>query len=785
MQPFRSDNSADPCHESWPQANSMKKLLIIMMILLKCIMTQPQANFTVTTATLSEARWDIAAAALGDLVFCGGGPNGPGQPCDHVEICNVTRGSWATATLSSSRSELAAASAGNVVLFGGGRTLTEDSNTVDVYNVASNTWQVVTLSQARYGLAATSVGNIILFGGGYNAMFSFMSNVVDIYNVTSNMWTNASLSQARYYLSATSVANRYALFAGGINNTGSSNVVDIYDVEKETWSTATLSQARFYIAAASLSNWAFFGGGQDSNYGYSNVDVFDSTTLSWNTMNLNRTRSHAAAAAAVDIVAFGGGADYGVLLSSVEIFNVTSNSWTTSANLSDAEFGLAAVSSTNRILFAGGTNGIFAFNFVDIFEVTTASSSTPPSVSSTPSLPSPTSQQQMPSSPSSFVPSNTLAPSSSALTPSPTTVSTPPQSFIPSNNIGTLTPSGPSASVGLIVGLTLGIGVVIIGLILAVLFVLKKRQKKQMSGTTAEPSATSAQDDDQTTTNYFPISQKGLTKSLNQIASKDRFIDFKELKLSTEIGKGAYGVVMLGTWRSTRVAVKLCKNVQNQNEFVKEALLMTDLRPHPNLVQMLGVSVNGNFPAIVMEFCPGGSLDKFLANKNNSLSRKEQFKLVKGIAAGMLHLHLSNIVHRDLAARNVLLGEGNVPKLSDFGMSRVMSLGEDEQHTQNTFGPIRWMAPESFKNPVVYSKMSDVWSFGIVVYEIVSRQIPHQHEDTIDLAVQIRDKGKTPIIPEDCDPLLKKLMLACWQFDPRQRPTFEQIVKMIEAEDDN
>jgi hypothetical protein len=86
MQPFRSDNSADPCHESWPQANSMKKLLIIMMILLKCIMTQPQANFTVTTATLSEARWDIAAASLGDLVFFGGGTNGTGQPCDQVYI---------------------------------------------------------------------------------------------------------------------------------------------------------------------------------------------------------------------------------------------------------------------------------------------------------------------------------------------------------------------------------------------------------------------------------------------------------------------------------------------------------------------------------------------------------------------------------------------------------------------------------------------------------------------------------------------------------------------------
>lgn len=79
----------------------------------------------------------------------------------------------------------------------------------------------------------------------------------------------------------------------------------------------------------------------------------------------------------------------------------------------------------------------------------------------------------------------------------------------------------------------------------------------------------------------------------------------------------------------------------------------SDLRPHPNVVQVLGVSVNGTYPAIVMEFCPGGSLDKFLANKE--LSVKEQYKLIKGIAAGMLHLHSSNIIHRDLAARNVLV----------------------------------------------------------------------------------------------------------------------------------
>jgi serine/threonine protein kinase len=85
---------------------------------------------------------------------------------------------------------------------------------------------------------------------------------------------------------------------------------------------------------------------------------------------------------------------------------------------------------------------------------------------------------------------------------------------------------------------------------------------------------------------------------------------------------------------------------------------------------------------------------------------------VKGIAAGMLHLHNHNIIHRDLAARNILLSGTGDPKISDFGMSRILQK-EEEGKTKTNIGPIRWMAPESLANQT-YSKKSDVWSFGIV-----------------------------------------------------------------------
>jgi hypothetical protein len=143
------------------------------------------------TATLSKARFLLAATATGELVFFGGGS-------DLVDIYNVASGSWSTATLSVRRQALAAASAGNLAFFagGGGYSLT-NSNRVDIYNISKRNWSTAKLSQRRQSLAATSVRNLVLFGGGCAWSSSGTSNVVDIYDVTSNTWTTAKLSQAR------------------------------------------------------------------------------------------------------------------------------------------------------------------------------------------------------------------------------------------------------------------------------------------------------------------------------------------------------------------------------------------------------------------------------------------------------------------------------------------------------------------------------------------------------------------------------------------------------------
>jgi len=153
--------------------------------------------------------------------------------------------------------------------------------------------------------------------------------------------------------------------------------------------------------------------------------------------------------------------------------------------------------------------------------------------------------------------------------------------------------------------------------------------------------------------------------------------------------------------------------------------------------------------------------------------------LVKGIAAGMHHLHRENIVHRDLAARNILLDELGTAKISDFGMARVLD-GEKGGQTASNIGPIRWMSPESIRYKQ-YSTKSDVWSFGIVIFEIVARKEPHEDESLLDVGMKIRDNAATPEMPKNTPVLLEQLCRQCWKVDPEARPTFKEVLETFKA----
>jgi serine/threonine protein kinase len=153
---------------------------------------------------------------------------------------------------------------------------------------------------------------------------------------------------------------------------------------------------------------------------------------------------------------------------------------------------------------------------------------------------------------------------------------------------------------------------------------------------------------------------------------------------------------------------------------------------------------------------------------DEKLSTEKQLAIANAVARGLNHLHENNIVHRDLAARNILMHNGEA-KISDFGLSRALKEEAQVGKTSSNMGPIRWMAPESIASQT-YSIKSDVWMFGIILYEITARHEPHIGEDTLNIAIKIRDSGLTPTITEDSPPVLREIMEMCWQMDPSMRP---------------
>eukprot|EP00029_Vermamoeba_vermiformis_P000232 TRINITY_DN10259_c0_g1_i1.p1 TRINITY_DN10259_c0_g1~~TRINITY_DN10259_c0_g1_i1.p1 ORF type:complete len:299 (+),score=58.89 TRINITY_DN10259_c0_g1_i1:158-1054(+) len=258
----------------------------------------------------------------------------------------------------------------------------------------------------------------------------------------------------------------------------------------------------------------------------------------------------------------------------------------------------------------------------------------------------------------------------------------------------------------------------------------------------------------------------------------NRFIPYSAVTLEKEIGVGSYGKVYLGKLRTTKVAVKVANTNLPQEDFIREANFQLAIPPHPNIVQLLGISIDGPQPLVVLEYCNEGSLDKLLFESDKLSTPDEQIALAEAIARGLDHLHQNSIVHRDLAVRNILLHHGE-PKISDFGMSRKLKEASQVGKTATNIGPIRWMAPEALAKQQ-YSTKSDVWTFGQLLYEIVARQEPHSNEDLLNVGVKIRDEGYTPVIPETCPPVLREVMQMCWKLDPNQRPEMSTICELLD-----
>ncbi|KAM8939285.1 LOW QUALITY PROTEIN: tyrosine-protein kinase ZAP-70 [Pelodytes ibericus] len=249
-----------------------------------------------------------------------------------------------------------------------------------------------------------------------------------------------------------------------------------------------------------------------------------------------------------------------------------------------------------------------------------------------------------------------------------------------------------------------------------------------------------------------------------------------------ELGAGNFGSVKKGVYKMKKrhidVAIKVLK-IQNGNEqaikdeMMKEAEIMYQLN-NPYIVRMVGVC-EAECLMLVMEMASGGPLNKFVSSKKDIITISNIVELMHQVSIGMKYLEENNFVHRDLAARNVLLVNQHYAKISDFGLSKALA-PDNSYYTARTGGkwPLKWYAPECI-NFRKFSSRSDVWSYGITMWEAFSYgQKPYKKLKGTEVLNFIEKDERLPC-PTNCPKEMYQLMLDCWIFKMEDRPNFEKV----------
>ncbi|XP_072046073.1 LOW QUALITY PROTEIN: tyrosine-protein kinase Fyn-like [Amphiura filiformis] len=252
------------------------------------------------------------------------------------------------------------------------------------------------------------------------------------------------------------------------------------------------------------------------------------------------------------------------------------------------------------------------------------------------------------------------------------------------------------------------------------------------------------------------------------------------LSFDKKLGAGQFGEVWQGTWnRKTPVAIKTLKTgTMSPDAFLAEANIMKKLR-HKNLVQLYAICSREEPIYIVTELMVNGSLLEYLRDgAGRDIKLPTMVDIGAQIAAGMAVLERENFLHRDLAARNVLIGENNLAKVADFGLSRLID-DEIYQAREGAKFPIKWTAPEAAFHGTFTIK-SDVWSFGILLTEIITfGRIPYPGMNNKEVLEQIERGFRMPK-PDACPESLYRIMLDTWNKDPQSRPTFEFLHSVLD-----
>lgn len=256
-------------------------------------------------------------------------------------------------------------------------------------------------------------------------------------------------------------------------------------------------------------------------------------------------------------------------------------------------------------------------------------------------------------------------------------------------------------------------------------------------------------------------------------------IDPKHLKYGTQIASGSYGELFKGIYCSQEVAIKFLKaehvTSEMQREFAQEVYIMRKVR-HKNVVQFIGACTKPPRLCIVTEFMSGGSVYDYLHKQKGFFKFPTLLKVAIDISKGMNYLHQHNIIHRDLKAANLLMDENGAVKVADFGVARVKS--QSGVMTAET-GTYRWMAPEVIEHKP-YDHKADVFSFGVVLWELLTGKLPYEYLTPLQAAIGVVQKGLRPTIPKSTHLKFVQLLERSWQQDPTLRPDFSEIIEILQ-----
>ncbi|POM61197.1 TKL protein kinase [Phytophthora palmivora] len=247
------------------------------------------------------------------------------------------------------------------------------------------------------------------------------------------------------------------------------------------------------------------------------------------------------------------------------------------------------------------------------------------------------------------------------------------------------------------------------------------------------------------------------------------------------IGEGAFGKVYNASWKGRNVAVKVLirQNLSADvvREFETEVKIMSFLH-HPNICMLLGACLAPESRALVIELVEQGSLWAVLRTRRRQLTDEMRARFVLDTARGMSYLHHFElpILHRDMKSPNLLVEHDYSIKISDFGLSRVKA---QIQTMTGNCGTVQWMAPEVLGNRK-YTEKADVFSFGIVVWEIFTGMCPYDGMTQIQVALGVLNHDLRPPIPRSCPRFFARLIRSCWMREPSLRPSFSELVRTFE-----